>query len=193
MNHAVQGVVSFNDIMSADILKSRLIDCIPNELQDKVEKQDKDQSQQQPRRLRGVNKLLHIKLNQQQMEANKMYSHFEFIKENLSELKNNQFALNSEMKYLAKLLTALTKNKTELTLKFVKDCMQLVEKLRFDEGLKKKLTEVLLVIYKQSKERQSSNQILTPSGLQRDEGNQIVSPTALTPVADQDAQNNNSA
>lgn len=187
MNHAVQGVVSFNDIMSADILKSRLIDCIPNELQDKVEKQDKDQSQQQPRRLRGVNKLLHIKLNQQQMEANKMYSHFEFIKENLSELKNNQFALNSEMKYLAKLLTALTKNKTELTLKFVKDCMQLVEKLRFDEGLKKKLTEVLLVIYKQSKERQSTNQILTPSGLQRDEGNQIVSPTALTPVADQDA------
>lgn len=56
------------------------------------------------------------------------------------------------MKYLVKLLTGLTKTKTELTLKFVKDCMALVEKLRFDETLKKKLTEVLLVIYRQSRE-----------------------------------------
>jgi hypothetical protein len=52
------------------------------------------------------------------------------------------------MKYLVKLLTGLTKTKTELTLKFVKDCMSLVERLRFDETLKKKLTEVLLVIYR---------------------------------------------
>lgn len=56
------------------------------------------------------------------------------------------------MKYLVKLLTGLTKTKTELTLKFVKDCMALVEKLRFDETLKKKMTEVLLVIYRQSRE-----------------------------------------
>lgn len=82
------------------------------------------------------------------MEVKKMYSHFEFIKENLSDLKTNQFALNSEMKYLVKLLTSLTKSKSELTLKFVKDCMGIVEKLKFDEGLQKKLTDVLLLIYK---------------------------------------------
>ena len=99
------------------------------------------------------------------MEANKMYSHFEFIKENLGELKQNQFALNSEMKYLVKLLTNLTKNDTDLKLKFVKECMSLVEKVQFDEGLQKKLTEVLLTIYKQSKERQLSNKISTPTGL----------------------------
>jgi hypothetical protein len=82
------------------------------------------------------------------MEANKMYSHFEFIRENLNELKQNQFALNSEMKYLVKLLTSLIKSKTELTLKFVKEGMALIEKLRFDETLKKRVTELLLLIYR---------------------------------------------
>ena len=42
MNHAMQGVVSFNEIMSSDILKSRLLDCVPSELQDKVEKPEED-------------------------------------------------------------------------------------------------------------------------------------------------------
>ena len=87
------------------------------------------------------------------MEANKLYSHFEFIKENLGELKQNQFALNSEMKYLVKLLTCLNKNKAELTLKFVKECIAMVEKLKFDEGLKKRVTELLLLIYRQSKDK----------------------------------------
>ena len=77
-----------------------------------------------------------------------MYSHFEFIRENLNELKQNQFALNSEMKYLVKLLTSLIKSKTELTLKFVKEGMALIEKLRFDETLKKRVTELLLLIYR---------------------------------------------
>jgi hypothetical protein len=77
-----------------------------------------------------------------------MYSHFEFIRENLNELKQNQFALNSEMKYLVKLLTSLIKSKTELTLKFVKESMALIEKLRFDETLKKRVTELLLLIYR---------------------------------------------
>ena len=52
------------------------------------------------------------------------------------------------MKYLVKLLTSLIKSKTELTLKFVKECMALVEKLKFDEGLKKRVTELLLLIYR---------------------------------------------
>jgi hypothetical protein len=70
------------------------------------------------------------------------------------------------MKYLVKLLTALVKSNTELTLKFVKECIALVEKVRFDETLKQKLTEVLLLIYRQSKERQAPTSDITPTNLQ---------------------------
>ena len=90
------------------------------------------------------------------------------------------------MKYLIKLLTALTKSKTELTVKFVKECMQLVEKLKFDEGLQKKLREVLLLIYKQSKDRQSQQQLQTPVGLQHEQNSKPVSPGAQTPALEQD-------
>ena len=152
--------------MRSEILKSRLLDCIPPELQEKVEMPIDDHNQREPRRLRGVGKILHIKHNQQQVEANKLYSHYEFIKENLSELKQNQFALNSEMKYLVKLLTNLNKNKTELTLKFVKECISLVEKLKFDEGLKKRVTELLLLIYRHSKDKQAPSKTGTPSNTQ---------------------------
>lgn len=67
------------------------------------------------------------------------------------------------MKYLVKLLTSLIKNKTELTLKFVKECMALVEKLKFDETLKKRVTELLLLIYRQFKDKTAPPKVSTPS------------------------------
>jgi hypothetical protein len=49
--------------MEKDVLKARLLDCIPPELMEKIEMPKEDPHSKEPKRLRGIDKILHIKLN----------------------------------------------------------------------------------------------------------------------------------
>ena len=60
------------------------------------------------------------------------------------------------MKYLLKLLNGLNKNKAKPTTKFVKECISLVEKVKFDPKLKKKISELILLAYRQTRENKMS-------------------------------------
>lgn len=60
------------------------------------------------------------------------------------------------MKYLLKLLNGLNKYKAKPTTKFVKECIGLVEKVKFDQKLKKKICELILLAYRQTRENKMS-------------------------------------
>jgi hypothetical protein len=54
-------VVSFNKIVSSNTLKTRLVDCVPTELMEPIEPTNEEYNGKEPKRYKGIHKMLHIK------------------------------------------------------------------------------------------------------------------------------------
>lgn len=130
----MQGLVSFNRIISSQLLKSRLTDTIPVELQELIDIKAKQKVSN-----KGLLRKLGHQRNLSQETAEKFESQFKDILDNWEVISSDRRVVQQEVAYLISLLKNVVRERQEVKTATIKEVVLFCEQHSAEYDILKKL------------------------------------------------------